>query len=151
MVFGESSFVVITNWGTAAGTLDGYWLSQGDIYQALPDVSLAPSDQALLGLAPLPPPDLTGMAAVVHLGPAIGSIELEGGEIAMHNSDQFDEATSLVAYVQWGRGPHSRSDLATAAGIWDGTSVIVFDDAPSISTGAFPATSSIDWSADIGG
>ena len=151
VVFGEASFVIITNWGNESGSLDGYWLSQAEAFQALPDISLSPSEQALIGLAPLPPPDLTGMATVFHLGPAIGFIAPEGGEVALHDSDQFDDSASLVAYVEWGRGAHARSDLAQQAGIWDGTRVVVFDDAPSISTGAYPATSGLDWSADIGG
>ncbi len=151
VVFGEASFVIITNWGNDSGSLDGYWLSQADTYQALPDISLSPSEQALLGIAPLPPPDLAGMAVVLHLGPAIGFIAPDGGEVALHDSDRFDDPASLIAYVEWGRGAHPRSELAEQAGIWDGTRVVVFDDAPSISTGAYPATSGLDWSPDIGG
>nr|MDJ0954585.1 hypothetical protein [Acidimicrobiia bacterium] len=107
--------------------------------------------QALIGLAAVSPPELTGMAAIVDLGPAIGAVSPTTGEVAMHSSTAFDDAASLVAYVEWGEDIHERSPLATEAGLWDGVPVPVFDDAPSISTGVYPAVTSADWSADIGG
>lgn len=151
VVFGDSASVVITNWGNDSGTLGGYWLSQGGAFQALPDVALAPGEQALIGLAEVPPPELAGMAAVIDLGRAIGVISPDSGEIALHNSDQFDDSASLVAYVEWGAGEHERAALAATAGIWEPGAVVVFDDAPSISSGVHPAISSQDWSVDIGG
>ncbi len=143
--------MIITNWGNDVGTLDGFWLSQGDAFQALPDVPLQPGEQALIGLGTVAPPDLTGMAAVIDLGTAVGQISPKTGELALHRSTAFDDPSALVAYVEWGEGLHQRSDLATEAGLWDGNSVQVFDDAPSISSGIYPAISAFDWSADIGG
>ncbi len=151
VVFGDAAFVVITNWGNDVGTLDGFWLSQGDALQALPEVSLAPGEQALIGLGPVAPPELTGFAAVVDLGIAVGTISPKTGELALHSSTAFDDPSELVAYVAWGQGLHQRSELATTAGLWDGNSVEVFDDAPSISSGVYPAANANDWSADIGG
>ncbi len=151
VVFGDAAFVVITNWGNAPGSLIGIWLSQRTAFQALPDVELAPAEQALIGLTGLAPSELTGMAAIINLGPSIGDINPESGEIGLHLSDAFNDPSSLVAYVAWGSGPHDRIELATAAGLWDGTTIAVVDDAPSISTGRYPATSAGDWSLDIGG
>ena len=151
VVFGESAFLVITNWGNAPGTLDGLWLSQGTSYQALPGVELAPAEQVLIGVAAAPPPDLTGLAAIIDLGPAIGEVTAMSGEVGLHAGTSFDDPDALLAYVAWGDGPHQRAELATSAGLWDGTAVAVIDDAPSISTGIYPATASIDWSADVGG
>ncbi len=151
IVFGDDSFVVITNWGDAGGSLDGYWLSQAATVQALPDITLEPSEQAVLGTGTAPPPDLAGMAAVFHLGRSVGLVDPDSGELSLHNNDQFDDPASLVGYVSWGEGPHARTEQAIAAGLWDGEPVPVFDDAPSISTGVFPATTSLDWSIDIGG
>ena len=151
VVFGDSSFVVITNWGTAPGTLKGLWLSQETSYQALPDVALAPAEQALIGLAAKAPPDLAGMAATIDLGPAVGDVVAESGELGLHSGSAFDDGAALLAYVAWGDGPHLRVELATSVGLWDGTAVPVVDEAPSISTGVYPAVRSIDWSADIGG
>jgi hypothetical protein len=151
VVFGDSAFVVITNWGNDSGTLRDHWLSQGDAFQALPDIALAPGEQALIGLAEIAPPELTGMAAVVDLGRAIGPVALDSGEVGLHHSSSFDDPASLVAYVAWGAGSHARAELATAADLWDQGFVAVFDNAQSISSGVHPAVSSLDWSVDIGG
>jgi hypothetical protein len=91
------------------------------------------------------------MAAIIDLGRAIGEVAAGNGEVALHIGDAFDDPASLLAYVAWGNGPHGRIDQATSAGLWDGTSVEVFDNAPSISTGVYPATMSNDWAPDIGG
>ena len=151
VVFGDSSFVVITNWGNNEGSLHGHWLCQAGSYMALPDVGLAPGEQVLVGLSKTPPPDLAGMTAVIDLGPAIGILAPESGEVALYDAAVFDDAQHLVAYVEWGDVEHSRSALAVEAGIWVPGAVEVIDDAPSISSGVYPATSNLDWFADIGG
>lgn len=151
VVFGDAAFVVITNWGNDSGTLDGYWLCQFPAYESLPDVELGPGEQALVGLADSPPPDLAGMAAVVDLGPALGALDPLDGEIALYLGPNFDDPESIIAYVEWGEPNHQRASVATTAGIWDGTAVEVFDEAPSISSGVHPAVSNSDWSADVGG
>jgi hypothetical protein len=151
VVFGEGGFVVITNWGTDTGSLLGYWLCQDLSYMSLPDINLAPGEQAVVGLSKSPPPDLAGMTATVDLGPAIGVLALDSGEVALYDAAAFDEAEHIVAYVEWGEGEHSRSVLAVEAGMWEGGAVAVFDDAPSISSGVYPAANNLSWSADIGG
>ena len=151
IVFGDSSFVVITNWGNDTGTLDGYWICQFPSYKSLPDIELAPGEQALLGLARTPPPDLAGMAAVVDLGPVIGEFDPISGEVGLYTDSSFDDPESIVAYVEWGEAGHTRAPVAIAAGIWSDEAVEVFDDAPSISSGVFPVLSHLDWSADVGG
>ncbi|MGA9596238.1 MAG: hypothetical protein WBV06_08780 [Acidimicrobiia bacterium] len=151
VVFGDLAFVVITNRGDAPGTTDGLWLTQGQAVRALPAVELAPGEQAVLGLGAQPPLDLAGMAAVIHIGPSLGPIEQTGGEVGLHNSDAFNDPNSLIAYVAWGRGLHAHSEEATEAGLWDGSSVEIIDETPSISTGIYPATHASDWAVDIGG
>lgn len=151
VVFGDLAFVILTNWGNDTGSLRGLWLSQGTAVQALPDVEAGPGEQVLLGLAADPPLDLTGMAAIVHVGPAVGDIVAEGGELALHESDAFDEPASVIDYVAWGAGPHPRIAQAAEAGIWGESTVEVIDHAPSISTGLHPTTRSEDWAADLGG
>jgi hypothetical protein len=151
VVFGDLAFVIIINWGNDAGRLTGLWLSQGTSVQALPDVEVGPGEQVLLGLASEQPPDLTGMAAVLHVGPSVGDIVKSGGELALHNSDDFDDPGSLIDYVAWGVGPQLRLEQAAEAGIWDGSKVEVVDEAPSISTGIYPAVRAEDWATDLGG
>ncbi len=151
VVFGESSFVVITNWGNAPGNLEGYWLCQFPSYEPLPRIELAPGEQALIGLAPDPPPELAGMATIVDLGPAIGLFNADSGEVALYRDQAFDDPESMIAYVEWGEPGHPRAEVAIAAGLWDDSAVDVFDEAPSISSGVHPATSSSVWFADVGG
>lgn len=151
VVFGEGALVVITNWGSAPGNLDGYWLCQFPSCAALPEIELGPGDQALIGLATAEPPNLAGISAVVGLGPTLGVLAPTDGEIALYRSDSFDDPASIVAYVEWGEPGHERAAVAVAAGIWEGGAVAVFDEAPSISSGVYPALNSSDWSADVGG
>lgn len=151
VVFGAGAMVIITNWGNASGDLEGYWLCQGIIKKSLPEIELAPGEQALLGLGRIPPPSLTGMAVSLFLGPSIGELDPNAGEIALLTDSSCDVPTSMVAYVQWGEAGNLNSDTAVAAGLWAGGSVEVLDEAPSISTGVFPADSNEAWFADIGG
>lgn len=151
VVFGESSFVIITNWGNATGNLEGHWLSQGRLYKLLPSVELAPSEQALLGLARVPPPELAGIAVTLFLGPTIGVLEPDSGEVALFANSPFEEPDSILSYVEWGEPGHDAAEVAIAAGKWTEGAVEVFDEAPSISTGVFPADGSDTWFADVGG
>lgn len=143
--------MAITNWGNDVGSLDGLWLSQGPAIQALPDLELAPGQQALLGLAADPPPDLAGIAAVAHLGLVLGEMVQDGGELALYEGDPADDAASLIDYVTWGDGPAPHAQQAIEAGIWDDASVEIIDDTPSISTGIYPAYHASDWAVDLGG
>lgn len=151
VVFGDGAYAVITNWGNDVGSLAGSWLSQGPKTRALPDIELTPGEQALLGLAVEPPPDLAGIAAKSHLGAALGKIVQDGGELALYKGNPDDAAASLIGYVAWGDGPHPHAQQALDAGIWDEASVEIVDDTPSISTGIYPAQQASDWAVDIGG
>jgi hypothetical protein len=150
-VFGDVAYVVITNWGNDAGSLDGLWLSQGEATRALPGLELSPGEQAFVGLATEPPPDLVGANATAHLGAALGEIAKQGGEMAMYEGDPAEATTSLVGYVAWGDAPHPHAESATEAGLWDGATVEIVDDTPSISTGIYPAVRAGDWAVDLGG
>lgn len=151
VVFGDGAAVVITNWGNGEGDLAGRWLCQQTSCAVLPEIALNSGEQALIGLAETPPPELAGMAAEVFLGPAIGVLAAEAGEVALFEDEAFDSPDSIEAYVRWGEPDQEGSVVAVEAGIWDGDAVEVFDEAPSISCGVFPAISSVDWSADVGG
>ncbi|MEA2000624.1 MAG: hypothetical protein U9N84_01855 [Actinomycetota bacterium] len=151
VVFGGSAFVVITNWGNDTGNLRGHWLCQFPSYQSLPDIELAPGEQVLVGLSTTPPPQLSGMAITVDLGAAIGILDPNSGEVALYDSSSFENPESIMAYVEWGEAGHHRATLAIQAGVWSEGAVEVFDEAPSISSGVFPAISNTDWFADVGG
>ena len=158
IVFGEAALVIVTNWGNAPGNLDGYWLCQSSSYASLPEIELAPGEQALIGLATAEPPALAGIREIVDLGPVLGVLDPMGGEVALYRDDGvadpaaiFDDPAKIVAYVAWGDADHQRAAVAAAAGIWDEGAVAVFDEAPSISSGVHPAVTSNDWAADVGG
>lgn len=151
VVFGGAASVVITNWGNDVGSLDGFWLAQGGSVMALPDISMAPGEQVLVGLSRTAPSELAGMAATIFLGPAIGDLALDQGEVALFDAARFDDPEHLVAYVAWGATSQTLTEVAVAAGAWVDAPVVVFDDAPSISSGVFPARDSLSWSVDLGG
>ncbi|NNC92244.1 MAG: hypothetical protein HKN80_07095, partial [Acidimicrobiia bacterium] len=80
----------------------------------------------------------------------LGPVSLQSGEVGLFAGDD-ESSRALISYVAWGDGPHLLAEAATATGLWDESNVAVIDDAPSISTGVYPATDAPDWSADIGG
>lgn len=151
VVFGDNPLIIITNWGNAPGTLDGHWLGQGTAFAALPPIELNPGEQALIGLGDTPPLVLAGIAATEHLGPVLGGFPVTGGEVGLFSSDDFDEPSSVVAYVAWGTAEQPIATVAVAAGVWGERTVVTTDEDPSISSGVFPATTSDDWFTDIGG
>lgn len=54
----------------------------------------------------------------------LGDISTDGGELALADSDSFDDSDSMLEYVTWGQGEFALSETATEAGLWppdDGT------------------------------
>ena len=48
----------------------------------------------------------------------LGDISTGGGELALADSDSFDDPTSMLEYVAWGQGELALSETATEAGLW---------------------------------
>lgn len=48
----------------------------------------------------------------------LGEISTGGGEIALADSDSFNDPDSLMEYVVWGEGGFALSSTATEAGLW---------------------------------
>lgn len=48
----------------------------------------------------------------------LGDISTDGGEIALADSDTFDDPASLLEYVVWGEDGFALSATATEAGLW---------------------------------
>jgi hypothetical protein len=147
VTFGDGAMVVITNTGTGAGELTGHWLCQRPSYFQIPDVALEPGEQvaiALDGAAFEPPPG----AMIVDAVATVGTIDPNSGELGLYSSSQFDDATAIVSYVEWGSTGHGRSSVAVAAGIWtEGGFVATTPTTASLSATAVPATGPDDWSA----
>jgi hypothetical protein len=151
VVFGENALIIITNWGNAPGSLEGFWLGRGTVFEEVPSIELGPGEQVLIGLGEAPPPQIADMAATEHLGSTLGEFRAAAGEVGLFRSEPFDDPASLAAYVAWGEGEFPIGAVAMAAGLWDESVVTTSEEDPSISTGVFPATTSEDWFTDIGG
>lgn len=48
----------------------------------------------------------------------LGEISTSSGELALADSDSFDDSDSLLEYVAWGDGDLQLSAAATRAGLW---------------------------------
>lgn len=147
VTFGDGAMVVITNTGTGAGELAGHWLCQRPSYFQIPDVALGPGEQvaiALDGDGFAPPPGALTVDAVA----TVGTIDPASGELGLYSASQFDDATAIVSYVEWGSAGHGRSSVAVAAGIWTEDGFVATTSATaSLSATANPATGPDDWSA----
>jgi hypothetical protein len=147
VTFGDGAMVVITNTGTGTGELAGHWLCQRPSYFQIPDVALDPGEQvaiALDGAGFEPPPG----AMIVDAVATVGTIDPASGELGLYSSSQFDDATDIVSYVEWGSTGHGRSSVAVAAGIWtQGGFVATTPTTASLSATAVPTTGPDDWSA----
>jgi hypothetical protein len=147
VTFGEGAMVVITNTGTVAGELAGHWLCQRPSYSQIPDVALGPGEQVAIALDGddfAPPPGALTVDAVA----TVGTIDPASGELGLYSASQFDDATAMVSYVEWGSGGHGRSSVAVVAGIWTkGGFVTTTSATASLSATSVPATGPDDWSA----
>jgi hypothetical protein len=147
VTFGDGAMVVITNTGTGAGELAGHWLCQRPSYFQIPDVALEPGEQVAIALDGdgLAPP---AGALTVDAVATVGTIDPASGELGLYSASQFDDATVIVSYVEWGSTGHGRSSVAVAAGIWteDGF-VATTPTTGSLSATSVPASGPDDWSA----
>lgn len=48
----------------------------------------------------------------------LGDISTGGGELALAESDSFDDPDSMLEYVTWGQSELALSETATEAGLW---------------------------------
>jgi hypothetical protein len=134
VIFGDGAMVVITNTGTGAGELAGHWLCQRPSYFQIPDATLEPGEQVAIAL--------DGDVATV------GTIDPASGELGLYSSSQFDDASAIESYVEWGSAGHGRSAVAVTAGIWtEGGFVATTSTTASLVATAVPATGPDDWSA----
>jgi hypothetical protein len=147
VTFGDGAMVVITNTGTGAGELAGHWLCQRPSYFQIPDVALDPGEQVAIALGGdgFAPP---AGALTVDAAATVGTIDPASGELGLYSASQFDDATVIVSYVEWGSTGHGRSSVAVAAGIWteDGF-VATTPTTGSLSATSVPASGPDGWSA----
>lgn len=129
VVFGDAASVTITNVGEGSGSLEGHFLCQRPSYDELGAIELDAGESATL---------------VAGDDFSIGSLSAGDGEIGLYTSSNFSSSEDIVAYVEWGRDGHGRSDVAQAAGVWSGF-VATDDSTASITTNTDPATEAGHW------
>ncbi len=143
--FGTGAMVVLTNVGSEAGSLAGHFLCQRPNYWAIPDIEV-PAGQSLAigagGSVLIPPPG----ALTLDDQAAIGQLSAGGGEVALYDSNSFDNSGSILSYVEWGSAGHARSSVAVAKGIWpSGGFVATTTDNTVILANTLPATDPAGW------
>ncbi len=152
VVFEPIVYVTVTNVGNGPIQLGTHWLCQRPAYVKLPDLTMEPGDTVAIGLGDEAPPDLVEYAAVVELGPVLGEITKDDGEMALYSNPFFDDSASILDYVEWGSTGHGRSAVAVAAGIWgEGAFIEVAEEATSLSSSGAIGAGEDDWFVDIGG
>jgi hypothetical protein len=152
IVFLPVPYVTVTNVGNEPVDLGDHWLVAGGARHRLPARTVATGDTVVLGLGDEAPPDVTGVAATIDLGPVLGPVVVEDGEMALFSAAQFAEPAAVVDYVEWGSSGHRRSAVAVAAGLWEERAfVAVPPEAQALSSSGEPTAGPEDWTADVGG
>ncbi len=75
-----------------------------------------PSYAPISGVDPIAPGETITVTSTVAIPP-------NDGELAIYTAENFTNAEAIVTYVEWGSDGHTRSSVAAAAGIWDGTAL----------------------------
>ncbi|MFQ5523219.1 MAG: hypothetical protein ACE5F5_06530 [Acidimicrobiia bacterium] len=147
---GDNGMIVVTNVGTEAGSLSGYFLCQRPNYFALPEVTLEPGQSFAIstgGSVFLPPP---GAITSDELA-TVGTLSPTGGEMGLYSSSDFNSPSAIVSYLEWGSSGHGRSSVAVEAGIWPaGGFVPTAEDTSFVSANTLPATEPAHWQASSG-
>lgn len=92
--------VTVTNLGEEPASLEGHAICQRPNYSFFEDVTLEPGESIEVEAS------------------KIGGFDPETGEVGLYSSGQFDDSSSILSYVEWGRSGHGRSSVAADAGIW---------------------------------
>jgi hypothetical protein len=109
----QEGWVLLQNTGSTSVAIGGYFLCQRPSYFALPDVTIPAGDVLWIGVAgPVDAQPTFGANG------AIGSFDPSGGEVGLYSSNSFEDANSMLSYVEWGSTGHGRSSVAVNAGIW---------------------------------
>ena len=115
---GDDASVVITNTGTAAVELGGWWVCNAPNYFPLPGVSLGAGASITVHAGAG-----TDSATDIYANGSFGRLSGDGaGEVALYAGANFASADEIRAYVGW-NGGSGRKSVAVAAGIWTDTDV----------------------------
>lgn len=110
---GENGYVSLTNFTDVPTSLDRLYLCQGSECFALPDVTVDAGQTVRIAIG-----DGGGLDGVVATQAALGELHPADGEIALFDSQNFEDPKSMKVYFQWGSTPHELTQLAIDAGLW---------------------------------
>ena len=116
---GDDSFIRLTNLNTAIMTMIDWQLSAGSAHWALPDIELEPEQVLDVGLS-----EGLDTEAKVFTNNAFLDFSPVGGELALYSSTNFERASAMVHYVQWGKAGGLREAVAVTAGVWEAAKFI---------------------------
>ena len=152
IVFIPTPYVTLTNVGNEPIDLGDHWLVAGASRHRLPALEMATGATVVIGIGEEPPPVITGTVAGFDLGPVVGPVLVEDGEMALFSAARFAEPAAMVDYVEWGSSGHRRSAEAVEAGLWEARAFVpVPPEAQALSSSGEPSAGPEDWSADVGG
>ena len=110
---GPQGYVAITNFTNVPVSTAGQYLCQGSDCFALPDVIVEAGSRVKIAVG-----DGSGLENVIATQATIGELKPSDGEVALFNSDKYDDPAALLDYLQWGSTPHEFTSLAVEAGLW---------------------------------
>lgn len=110
---GSNGYVSLTNFTDVPVRLAGLVLVQGSDYFELPDVAVEPDGTVRVAVG-----DGEGLENVVATDATLGELAPEDGEIALFTSQEFDDPTAIIVYLEWGSTPHELNPVAVEAGLW---------------------------------
>lgn len=110
---GENGYVSLTNYTDVPAGLLGLYLCQGRDCFPLPDVIVESESTVRIAVG-----DGRGIEDVVATNATFGELRPTDGEIALLNSDDYDDPKAIAVYFQWGSNPHILTRTALEAGLW---------------------------------
>jgi ABC-type transport system substrate-binding protein len=110
---GPDGYVSLTNFTDVPVRLASLVLVQGSDSFELPDVAVEPGDTVLVAVG-----DGEGLENVVATDATLGDLAPADGEIALYTSQEFDDPTAMIVYLEWGSTPHDLNPVAIEAGLW---------------------------------
>lgn len=110
---GENGYVSLTNYTDVSTSLEGLYLCQGSDCYALPDEVVGAGQTVRIAVG-----DGQGLEAVITTRATLGELRPADGEIALFDSQDFDDPDSMTVYFQWGSTPHALTEMAIESGLW---------------------------------
>ena len=109
----DDASIVITNNGSAAVDIGGWFVCNVPNYFSLPSLSLGAGESVTVHAGAG-----TDTATEIYADGGFGSLSGDGaGEVALYAGSDFESADNIRAYVGW-NGGSGRKSVAQAAGIW---------------------------------